>query len=77
MYRNVVIGPRNAWVSVEDQLPPKDPAVYGEFSVSVLIINVDNEMEVGWCDLINRRWYVNYDNTKNITHWMPLPEPPA
>ena len=64
------------WISIEDKLPEKNNevlitdgySVWGGFSREY------SQNEEGWC------WFDNseegYFNTDEITHWMPLPEPP-
>lgn len=58
------------WIPVTKRLPEseKDP---------VLIALKWGSVDIGWCE--NKRWgsefIIEYDNGE-VTHWMPLPEPP-
>ena len=81
--------PPNEWVSVEDRLPEYNPGTgaksywvakkdnAGNWQMKIAqycdygyAMTVDAETEVTWRD---------WDFTKivNVTHWMPLPEPPG
>lgn len=56
------------WISVEERLP--------EEGVSVLIYGFGC-VDIGW--VIDTGWrseYINDYDEGEITHWMPLPEPP-
>lgn len=57
------------WLPVEDALPE-----YGEY---VLFIRKNCEVYVGYYDEKNT-WNTDYQwfCGENVTHWMPLPEPP-
>ena len=58
------------WISVTERLPEK-----GE--ESVLIALRWGEVDIGWCE--DSRWrseFVNEYEDGEVTHWMPLPEPP-
>ena len=62
------------WISVKDRLP--------ERGVEVLVTDGIHYM-VTWCENTNDgvKWvdnYYTYVNVrfKEVTHWMPLPEPP-
>ncbi|MBR5878416.1 MAG: DUF551 domain-containing protein [Akkermansia sp.] len=74
------------WISVEERLPEKEGQylvytkwTYGNF---IRLCNWTPKYN-GWEEHLNGRaiWY-NYDSeygdyeSKDITHWMPLPEPP-
>ena len=65
------------WISIEDELPPK-PSEYDELSIVVLATDgeevykglyMSGEDLNGW--FTPDMWVLN-----DITHWMPLPEPP-
>lgn len=58
---------KQEWISVEDRLPEKDVRVlvYLETDRSYTKIDTDRLDDRGFV-----RWY------KDVTHWMPLPEPP-
>ena len=81
--------PPNEWVSVEDRLPEYNPGTgaksywvakkdnAGNWQMKIAqycdygyAMTMDAETEVTWRD---------WDFTKivNVTHWMPLPEPPG
>lgn len=59
------------WISVKDRLPDEctHVLVYGEFGVSMAFLYGDN-----------KHWYIadteDWDEVREVTHWMPLPEPP-
>ena len=58
------------WISVTERLPEK-----GE--ESVLIALRWGEVDIGWCE--DSRWrseFVNEYEDGEVTHWMPLPNPP-
>lgn len=59
----------NEWIKTKDQLPdePDDYLVFGMGLVSTL------EFRSGkwWSDV-----HMQFVDSKKITHWMPLPEPP-
>ena len=58
------------WVSVKDGLPENGKE-------SVLIALRWGEVDIGWCE--DGRWrseFVNEYEDGEVTHWMPLPQPP-
>jgi hypothetical protein len=71
------------WINVKDRLPPnlEDVMVYEKYCEIPFI---------GWYNLGEEVWGVNTDfvevigdaylennvGAKNVTHWMPLPNPP-
>ena len=56
------------WISVEDKLPP----IY----VNVLIYDtIDNYISNSLLNK-NKQWIGYESNIDDITHWMPLPNPP-
>ena len=58
---------RLAWIPVDERLPE-------EFTL-VLTFSKDNDKPVT-AILAAGFWWSNVDWTLNVTHWMPLPEPP-
>ena len=57
------------WIPVTERLPEEDVRVLvwlGTGDITYTQIDTDRLHKKKW-----RRW------TKNVTHWMPLPEPPA
>lgn len=72
------------WISVEDRLPEADfPKDTKRVSIKVLVCSAHGSVRT----LSRQRWITNLSplkyhdwewskNAKNITHWMPLPEPP-
>jgi hypothetical protein len=59
------------WISVEDELP--------KIGKDVLVLREDGEMQVAhqYNEEIARWWSVDgFPLKNNITHWMPLPQPP-
>ena len=58
------------WISVKDGLPESGKE-------SVLICLRWGEVDIGWCE--DGRWrseFVNEYEDGEVTHWMPLPNPP-
>ena len=58
------------WISVDDRLPENGKE-------GVLIALRWGEVGIGWCE--DGRWdseFVNEYEDGEVTHWMPLPEPP-
>ena len=81
--------PPNEWVSVEERLPEYNPGTgaksywvakkdnAGNWQMKIAqycdygyAMTMDAETEVTWRD-----W--DFTKIANVTHWMPLPEPPA
>lgn len=72
------------WISVEDKLPQVDE-VYHEWyrSCDVLVYREcgticvayafaeEDAKDVGWRSFDSEGWYLD-----DVSHWMPLPEPP-
>lgn len=60
------------WISVEDELPPKQPN--REQSKNVLVRTNSGRTKIEYYDYGNdviKEWWEH-----NITHWMPLPQAP-
>lgn len=60
------------WISVDDRLPDKNRK-------AVLIALRWEETDIGWYDKDDKCWqseFVNSYNDGEVTHWMPLPNPP-
>ena len=55
------------WISVKDRLPEPGERV---------IVARGEKVEQGVYLAVNGWWKVYGTNTKSVTHWMPLPEPP-
>ena len=58
------------WISVKDRLPESGKE-------GVLIGLRWGEVDIGWCE--DDRWrseFVNEYEDGEVTHWMPLPNPP-
>lgn len=58
------------WISVDDRLPENGKE-------GVLIALRWREVDIGWCE--DGRWdseFVNEYEDGEVTHWMPLPQPP-
>ena len=58
------------WISVDDRLPENGKE-------GVLIALRWGEVDIGWCE--DGRWrseFVNEYEDGEVTHWMPLPNPP-
>lgn len=59
------------WISVEERLPDDDR--------DVLVCVNGNTIDTGYCTFGhggNRYWTTYAAIRNNVTHWMPLPEPP-
>ena len=57
------------WIPITDRLP--------ESGQRVIVCRKDDRVEQGVYLGVNGWWKVYGTNTKSITHWMPLPEPPS
>ena len=58
------------WISVKDRLPESGKE-------SVLIALRWGEVDIGWCE--DGRWrseFVSEYEDGEVTHWMPIPQPP-
>ena len=58
------------WISVKDRLPESGKD-------AVMIALRWGEVDIGWCE--EGRWgseFVNEYDDGEVTHWMPLPQPP-
>jgi len=70
------------WISVKERLPElrDKEECYKElpFSIDVIMLNPGGHASVGCFDFTERTWLhdVSENNAHEITHWMPLPEPP-
>ena len=56
------------WIKVEDRLP--------EAGVNVFIYESDGMMEIGEYNVDHWIESIEYRLRYDVTHWMPLPEPP-
>lgn len=58
---------KQEWISVKDRLPKDDE-----------IVTICTEKGFVYAgELIGDTWFLDNDSlTANVTHWMPLPEPP-
>lgn len=69
------------WISVKDKLPTEEDNMY-----LVSVISPSGKLRTTFCRWENRRPYYKpakwnwirreVVSIKDITHWMPLPEPP-
>jgi hypothetical protein len=60
------------WISVKDGLPEKNRK-------AVLIALRWEETDIGWYDKDDKCWqseFINSYDDGDVTHWMPLPQPP-
>ena len=58
------------WISVKERLPESGKE-------AVMIALRWGEVDIGWCE--EGRWgseFVNEYDDGEVTHWMPLPQPP-
>ena len=56
-----------SWIPVLERVP--------ELGVDVLVLQRSGKYEVAWKDVYDGNWS-SYAALGEITHWMPLPEPP-
>lgn len=56
------------WIPITDRLP--------ESGQRVIVCRKDGRVEQGVYLGVNGWWKVYGTNTKSVTHWMPMPEPP-
>ena len=67
------------WISVDDALPKTDVRVIvycdDPFDITIPPSACTKILMIGYLD-IDRDWYDSDGPLENITHWMPLPEPP-
>ena len=72
------------WISVKDRLPEQPPNIVDEKGRSWFTPDIDcivcdgkSVFAAHYCFQNKFFWYANsLHPLKNITHWMPLPEPP-
>lgn len=58
---------KSAWISVDERLPDKQ--------AQYLIVDDEGYMEVAlWARQFG--WFSHVNRGNEVTHWMPLPEPP-
>ena len=72
------------WISVEDRLPEASTGERGDFSVDVLVCDVDVGIEVSkfyGVKSAKENWSAfsseEPDYDFQVTHWQELPEPPT
>jgi hypothetical protein len=58
------------WISVEDELPKRDELFTHD---SVVVLTLGLRTVLGFYNYDKGEWV---DNTQ-VTHWMPLPQPPV
>jgi len=61
----------NQWIPVEERLPPRAENSF-IFSDYVLVCDNIGYMDTACYNFEKNRW----DWLNNVTHWMPLPQPP-
>lgn len=61
------------WISVEERLPFAEP---GNASDAVLVSDGEYVSRAEWFNFEGVGPYWGYAGIGNITHWMPMPEPP-
>ena len=59
----------NKWISVEEQLPDK--------RMDVLIFTLDCDTYIADYIPSVKQWWVENDLRSDVSHWMPMPEPPT
>jgi len=75
---NTRAAPSGVWISVEDRLP--EDIADGEMENTILIFMpglIDDKSYPGHPVMVSNRVYAtNQAKLGNVSHWMPLPEPP-
>lgn len=74
----------NEWISVKDSVPEDGNCMCSSCSNNVLVwtdcCDTNDDASIGWwCYEDNRCiWdtHQGLEDGENVTHWMPLPEPP-
>ena len=77
----------NKWISVKDKLPELTmESKYGFGLQSIPVLCIDSKGRHDECFLENefedpdKTWFCltdgSFETINNVTHWMPLPEPP-
>ena len=60
---------QSEWISVEERLP--------ETETSVLVCTERGYIFLSWASNEDVFWFYNENEDDRVTHWQPLPEPPA
>ena len=62
------------WISVKDKMPETDEFHF----VNCLVCRFSKSVfEARWNPRVNDWQQLSFEKLDNITHWMPLPEPPT
>lgn len=65
------------WISVKDRLPPKSSEDWYNIVLTKQRGRTKRVVRVGYWDGYHKRfWGFEAPFDYNVTHWMPLPEPP-
>jgi hypothetical protein len=72
------------WISVKDKLPKEGSQVLVVWTITFLdIVEQFREVAYFYTNRITGKWYFEHScpdgqiKITNVTHWMPLPPPPA
>lgn len=57
------------WINVKDRMPECQACV-------LVFFDKDSEVEIGYWRPGKCRWELMTGGIEEVTHWMPLPEPP-
>ena len=67
------------WILAKEKLPEVNEK-WGESDYVLVYHNPTSDQGVAWNNSKMKRWYLSHSLTPslpiNVTHWMPLPEPP-
>ena len=74
---------KSEWISVKDRLPNETRSylvVLDNEVIDIRLFNSKNEPYQTWPSMLNKFLFLDnereWNSTKRVTHWMPLPDPP-
>lgn len=60
------------WISVEDKMPEDGTEVYASWS-----FDSNDGPHQSLASYAGAEWITDWDGVQEVTHWMPLPDPPG